>query len=111
MIERPGAEPSAGAIAATAPPCKRCLRFNAKGAILSLSALPRPQYRARFRPIKLLFAHDNPACGAKGRGNKGETGLNLRIRVRKGNHEAKCKTAGSKPGRCNKIGIRGRLLC
>jgi hypothetical protein len=35
MIVKPEAVPSAGATAAAMPPCKRCLRFSAKGKILS----------------------------------------------------------------------------
>src|SRR5581483_5772747 len=66
--------PRAGAIAVTAPPCKRCLRLTAKGEILSLPALSRAQYRARFRAIRLVFAHHNTAYVAKGPGHEIGTG-------------------------------------
>src|SRR5579863_1324388 len=64
MIGRLEVVPSA--IAATAPPCRRCRRLRAKAEILCCSALSKAQYRARFRPIKLLFAHHSAPYAAKG---------------------------------------------
>ena len=54
------AAPKAGATAAKAPLCKRCRRVIAKEEFLTLAKhYPlEAQYKARFRPIKLLFPHD-----------------------------------------------------
>jgi hypothetical protein len=47
--------------------------LSATGKILSLWALSGTHYKASFRPIKLLFAHDRSRCAAKGPDNKGAT--------------------------------------
>src|SRR4051794_251092 len=55
-----GFSPSAGAMAAAAPLCRRCRRVIAKcGNPVALREPASTQYKARVRPITLLFPHDS----------------------------------------------------
>src|SRR5712672_4379709 len=50
--------PSAGAHAAAAAPCRRCRRVIVNAEFLFSDSGPvRTHYKARIRPIKLLFPH------------------------------------------------------
>jgi hypothetical protein len=53
---------------------------------------------ARFRPIKLLFAHDNTGYAAKGPGNESATGrIAAYVFCRSGTIGTECKNGRENP--------------